>query len=71
MIIVEDNGIGREKSEQIKKTKTIEYDSRSTEIIEERVQLLDQLNTSLVSVKTIDLFNSDGASGTRVEISIA
>lgn len=63
---VEDNGIGRKKSEEIKEKNT--HKSFSTESISQRLRLLNDKNDSVIYE---DLTNEDGiGSGTRVILKI-
>jgi ligand-binding sensor domain-containing protein len=69
-IIIEDNGIGREKSALIKKT--MEHKSVGMELTKQRLDMLNSLpEYSASSIDVFDLHNQEGqATGTRVEIKI-
>lgn len=69
--IIEDNGIGRQKSRELNKNKT-KHQSKGTFITTERLALLNQTQPRKgYSVETTDLYDEFNlASGTRVEISI-
>ncbi len=69
--IIEDNGIGREAANEIKKKKETNHNSLGTRITTTRLELVNALyGTSLNTVYT-DLKNDKGeAEGTRVEIQI-
>jgi len=69
--IIEDNGIGREAANEIKKMRETNHNSLGTRITASRLELVNALyGTSLNTVYT-DLKNEKGeAEGTRVEIQI-
>ena len=69
--IIEDNGIGREKSKELRKNNKT-HNSKSTYITLERFVLLNQTQTKKgYHIKTTDLYDDSGfASGTKVEITI-
>ncbi|MCF8388600.1 MAG: histidine kinase, partial [Bacteroidales bacterium] len=68
---IEDNGIGREQSEILKKQSGFNRKSRGLMITKERLELLSKQQKQKFSVKIIDLKNSRGeALGTRVELII-
>ena len=66
LISIEDNGIGRAKSQELKTTNN----GKGLNIIQEIVKLYNKLQKTEISVQTIDLFEENKALGTRVEISI-
>ena len=69
--ILEDNGIGREKSMEINSKKRSRHQSYGTEITEKRIELQENLNQYQTSVQYIDLKDKDGnALGTRVIIDL-
>lgn len=66
--VIEDNGIGREKAEEIKKNKLLGHQSMGMRITKDR---LDLLSSSKCEIEFIDLKDDKGeAAGTRVEILI-
>lgn len=71
-IIIEDDGIGREKSEEINSWRKGNHKSSGVNSTRERILLLNKEdNSALNDLKIIDLFNSKGeAIGTRVEINL-
>lgn len=70
LCVIEDNGIGRERSKNIKREKNIEHKSYGILISTERLDLLNR-NFTNKSVTVIDLYDADGVpSGTRVELII-
>ena len=68
-IIIEDNGIGREKAAQIKKKNLFEKKSYGLQITEERMSLMKSIRNKQSDFKIIDLYNDNNEpEGTRVEI---
>ncbi|MDZ7743205.1 MAG: histidine kinase [Bacteroidota bacterium] len=68
---IEDNGIGREKSEILKKQSGFNRKSRGLIITKERLELLSRQQKQKFSVRIIDLKDGEGeARGTRVELEI-
>lgn len=68
-VIVEDNGIGREKSQELKKFSNSTHKSMATYNIFDRIRLINQLQDDKIKCQIIDLNNDDGSpSGTRVEL---
>lgn len=68
---VEDNGIGREKSAEIKNKRIQQHESFSTAATEERLRLLSHQFNSTDLVTYQDLKDSDGnPTGTKVIIKI-
>jgi len=68
---VEDNGIGRKKSSEIKQLNANVYLSKGTGLIQERVKLLNAVFNQKVRVEVIDLENQEAeAIGTKVRITI-
>jgi len=69
--IVEDNGIGRKKAQEIRDKSGIKRKSRGMLITKERLDILNKQNKEKFAVNVIDLYDDKGqASGTRVEINI-
>lgn len=72
LCIVEDDGIGRKKAEEIKAMSDLHHKSRGMLITQKRLELLNKQNKEQMSVEIIDLHDQNGnASGTRVEILIS
>jgi ligand-binding sensor domain-containing protein/anti-sigma regulatory factor (Ser/Thr protein kinase) len=72
-IIIEDNGVGREKSEAIKSQKlgAEKFESKGTLLATQRIEILNQQYAGTATTKTIDLKDSAGnAIGTRVIITL-
>ncbi|KAF0199308.1 MAG: putative signal transduction histidine kinase [Bacteroidetes bacterium] len=69
--IVEDNGIGRNKSEELKTTVQKAKQSYGTSLVESRLNLLNNLYDIDMKVQFIDLYQDDGSpAGTRVIINL-
>lgn len=68
---VEDNGIGRKRSEEMKRFRKQTHKSFATSATQKRLELLNYQSPYEIAVNYIDLFNEEGvASGTRVELTI-
>lgn len=70
--VIEDNGIGREKSKMIQQNKisSMVHESKGINIIKERLDLLQQKTGKPAHVEINDLYNTSKATGTRVIITI-
>ena len=70
--VIEDNGIGRQKSMEINAARRVKKKkSMGMSITEDRIKLLNELYNMNTEVKIEDLKNADGNSlGTRIEINI-
>jgi tetratricopeptide (TPR) repeat protein len=66
---IEDNGVGREKALEMKKTSAITHKSMAMKVTEARLALLDKTGLGKL-IEIIDLKESGTAVGTRVELSI-
>ena len=62
-IIIDDNGIGRQKSMELNKIRRRGHVSFATEAIKKRVELLNQMNGEKISVEYFDETNQNGQSG--------
>jgi ligand-binding sensor domain-containing protein len=72
LCIVEDTGIGREKSAEIQKRKEFDHKSLGTKIANERLLLYNEEQGNNLAFEFIDLYDNQGrARGTRVEICFA
>lgn len=72
--IIEDNGVGREKSAQIKAGKigTEHFTSKGIGLAQQRIESLKALGINTASIVTTDLYDDNGlAAGTKVEITIS
>ena len=68
-ICIEDDGIGREKANQIRQRSA--HKSKGLANIEKRIQLYNRISDNPIVVNIVDLKNTNGEpSGTRVEIDI-
>jgi sensor histidine kinase YesM len=67
---ITDNGIGREKSAEIKRTMPFKkHESMGMKITEERLKILNEINNSQLSVTVTDLKDAhNNTLGTRVEL---
>ncbi len=69
--IVEDNGIGREKAEEIKRKKNKNHNSLGTSITMERLQIIDTFMGNKLKIEYVDLKNDNNEPiGTKVIIHI-
>ena len=66
--IIEDNGIGREKSAELKTKNQQIGKSTGMKNIDDRLRILNKMNNTNMEVRVMDL--NDGTTGTKVEISI-
>lgn len=69
LCIVEDNGIGRENSQQFKKNR-VQHKSMGMNITQERLDILNAGFNSNISCEIIDLFDKGYPAGTRVRLII-
>jgi two-component sensor histidine kinase len=69
---ITDNGIGREKASEIKRTMPVsKHKSMGMKITEDRLRILNEVNNSNLSVNVTDLKDEKGeAAGTKVELYI-
>jgi LytS/YehU family sensor histidine kinase len=69
LCVVEDNGIGREASQELKKRRMVQHKSMGTQLIYDRIEIINKMYQTNFSAKIIDLYNPDGRpAGTRVEL---
>lgn len=69
--VIQDNGIGREKSREIKTIESNTYHkSFGMAVTKERLEIISRLNNINPQINIIDLYENGIAVGTRVEISI-
>jgi LytS/YehU family sensor histidine kinase len=70
VVIVEDNGIGRERAAQYKTGEHIEYQSKGMILTADRIRMMNAGNEERITVEVTDLKDAqDRATGTRVTIS--
>ena len=68
-VVVEDNGIGREKAASFKTREHIEYQSKGMSLTADRIRLINSIHKENIELEIIDLKDPQGvASGTRVVI---
>lgn len=69
-VIVEDNGVGRDRAEELRKKSSKEHHSKGMSITNTRIHLLNENErTGAYNIKIIDLFDaSNHPAGTRVEL---
>lgn len=68
-LIIEDNGIGRKKAEEIKMKQGAFQQSLGSKITEDRISILNSLYSDEIDITYLDLEDEKGnARGTRVEI---
>ncbi|MFO8234784.1 MAG: two-component regulator propeller domain-containing protein [Bacteroidales bacterium] len=69
--IIEDNGIGRKRAEEIKMSKGPLKKSLGSKITEDRIKVLNSLYSDEIKINYVDLYDETGTPrGTRVEISL-
>jgi len=67
--VIEDNGIGRKKAQEIKSKYFVDHESFSTKLNENRIKLLSASQKRNFGIKIIDLYDDQNhSSGTKVEI---
>jgi hypothetical protein len=70
--IIEDDGIGRQRAQEIQKESGLHSVSRGMLITRERLEVLNKMNREQFSVQIHDLTDGSGnAAGTRVEVRIS
>ncbi|TVZ56843.1 7TM protein involved in diverse intracellular signaling [Lutibacter sp. Hel_I_33_5] len=67
-VIIEDDGIGLKKARKIYKNSSKNYQSNSTNVLEERLQLLKQSKKWKIEYSIKDLSDDDNKTGTRVTL---
>jgi two-component system LytT family sensor kinase len=68
--IIEDNGIGRKKSQELKTRNQKESNSTGMKNIEQRLNIINELHGTRLQVNIEDLMDGEECTGTRVEINI-
>lgn len=68
--IIEDNGIGRERSEEIKQRSKLRHKSFANSAVQKRLELLNKSNPGFISLEIVDLYAHKEAIGTRVVLRI-
>ncbi len=71
IIVIEDNGVGRKRSAEIKSRNQLQHRSFATGAVQKRLSLLNNNGINLIKYNITDLvFNNDPA-GTKVEIIVS
>lgn len=71
IVTIEDNGVGRERSAELKSKQVLKKKSYGIQITENRISIINRVQNINASAKITDLKNTDGkACGTRVELYI-
>ena len=68
--IIEDNGVGREKSKEINSKKYVQHQSFASKATSERLSLLNFGKEQKIGVSIIDLKQDDIVLGTKVILNI-
>lgn len=68
--IIEDNGIGREKSKEIKQRQRVEHESFSSNAIAKRFEILSNVFKGNFGYRYEDLYENEEAMGTKVILKI-
>lgn len=69
-ICIDDNGIGRKKSEEINASNRKNHISFATHAIEKRLEILNKNKTNLIKVQYVDKYEFEESIGTKVIINI-
>ncbi len=68
-IEIDDNGVGREKAGEIKKMSAHNHVSKGLQLVQEKIEVLREMNGLNVNLETIDKFDEDGEPiGTKVVV---
>jgi sensor histidine kinase YesM len=68
LIAIEDNGIGRSKSAEMNKKRLRDHESKASNIIRDRIDIINKSGTERIEMKYVDLFDGTTPTGTRVEL---
>jgi sensor histidine kinase YesM len=66
--VIEDDGVGRQKAQELKSKLQSSHKSVGLKVTEERLEVISRMNSMKASVEITDLMNNGTASGTRVKI---
>ena len=69
-VIIEDNGIGRKRAEELKSKSLRNYKSMGMGITKSRIELHNQINAKGIKVDVMDVFGDKETTGTRVVITV-
>lgn len=67
-VIIEDDGIGYKATQQLNKKYTNTVKAHSTQVLKERIALINQTKTKKVTYAIEDLSDTTSATGTRVQL---
>lgn len=71
LCVVQDDGVGRERSAEIQKASGRDRDSYGMRITKERLDIINAYTQDKYTVNVVDLYDHDGkAAGTRIEVRI-
>ena len=71
IVVVTDNGIGREKAAELRSKTATQHKSFGMKITEGRMNLINELQKTSTSAEVVDLYTEDGfPAGTEVRIKI-
>ena len=71
LCIIEDDGVGRTKAEEMKSLSATRYKSMGMGITKDRIEIMNKMDALGISAEVIDKYDTDGASaGTRVVLRI-
>ena len=68
--VIEDDGIGRKRSQELKTKNQLENKSTGLRNIQERLKIMNDLLKTSMTVTITDLEEGGEAAGTRVEVNI-
>lgn len=68
--VIEDNGVGRKRSEEIKQRSKLAHKSFANSAVQKRLELLNKNNAQYISLNIIDLIENEEAKGTKVILKI-
>ncbi len=70
VVVIEDDGVGRKMANEIKAKSIKNYKSRSTQIVDERLAVLEKVEDFKIKIKIEDVFPEKIETGTRVTIEL-
>ncbi len=70
LCVIDDNGVGRARAEEIKRNSIKRHKSRGTQIINERIEAAESIDGQSITVNFIDKQAEGKATGTKVNILI-
>ena len=71
MVIIEDNGVGRKKSNEINQTRARRYESFATKANQKRLELLNFGQPKSIGIEIIDKYNNENTpTGTKVILQV-